>query len=63
MLLDGLTVRENILVPRIIKDKVEPEAEQLADALLSCLASRTLPQNIRRKYRAVSGSGRQLQEA
>ena len=35
MLLDGLTVRENVLVPRIIKDRVEPEAEQLADSLLS----------------------------
>ncbi|RAZ95049.1 ABC transporter ATP-binding protein, partial [Klebsiella oxytoca] len=35
MLLDGLTVRENILVPRIIRDKVEPEAERLADELLS----------------------------
>lgn len=35
MLLDGLTVRENVLVPRIIKDQADSEAEQLADSLLS----------------------------
>lgn len=35
MLLDGLTVRENILVPRIIQGKVDREAEKLADQLLS----------------------------
>ncbi len=35
MLLDGLTVRENILVPRIIQGKVDEEAEKLADQLLS----------------------------
>lgn len=35
MLLDGLTVRENILVPRIIKDCADADAERLADELLS----------------------------
>ena len=35
MLLDGLTIRENILVPRIIQGKVDREAEKLADQLLS----------------------------
>lgn len=35
MLLDGLTVRENILLPRIIQEKVEQDAEELADSLLS----------------------------
>lgn len=33
MLLDGLTVRENILLPRIIKGEVNRAAEQLADHL------------------------------
>ena len=56
MLLDGLTVRENILVPRIIKDKVEPEAEQLADALLSLFGIA----HIAAKYPAeISGGERQ----
>ncbi len=53
MLLDGLTVRENVLVPRIIKDRVEPEAEQLADSLLSLFG-------IAHKYPAeISGGERQ----
>ena len=34
MLLDGLTVRENILVPRIIQGKVDREAEVFADQLM-----------------------------
>ncbi len=56
MLLDGLTVRENILVPRIIKDKLEPEAEQLADALLSLFGIA----HIAAKYPAeISGGERQ----
>ncbi len=56
MLLDGLTVRENILVPRIIKDKVEPEAEQLADTLLSLFGIA----HIAAKYPAeISGGERQ----
>ena len=33
MLLDGLTIRENILVPRIVQGKVEKDAEQLAARL------------------------------
>lgn len=35
MLLDGLTVRENVLVPRIIRDKVDAEANERADSLMS----------------------------
>lgn len=35
MLLDGLTIRENILVPRIIRGKVEKNGETLADELLA----------------------------
>ncbi len=56
MLLDGLTVRENVLVPRIIKDRVEPEAEQLADSLLSLFGI----SHITDKYPAeISGGERQ----
>ena len=56
MLLDGLTVRENVLVPRIIKDRVEPEADQLADALLSLFGIA----HITDKYPAeISGGERQ----
>ena len=33
MLLDGLTIRENILVPRIVQGEVKEEAEKLADQL------------------------------
>ncbi|MBD5484209.1 MAG: ABC transporter ATP-binding protein [Lachnospiraceae bacterium] len=35
MLLDGLTIRENILVPRIVQGEVGRDAEQLADKLAS----------------------------
>ncbi|MDE7185053.1 MAG: ABC transporter ATP-binding protein [Lachnospiraceae bacterium] len=56
MLLDGLTVRENVLVPRIIRDKVEPEAELLADELLSLFGIA----QIAGKYPAeISGGERQ----
>ncbi|MDE5700388.1 MAG: ABC transporter ATP-binding protein [Lachnospiraceae bacterium] len=56
MLLDGLTVRENVLVPRIIRDKVEPEAEQLADSLLTLFGI----SHIADKYPAeISGGERQ----
>ncbi len=33
MLLDGLTIRENILVPRIVQGEVGQDAEKLADQL------------------------------
>lgn len=56
MLLDGLTVRENVLVPRIIRDRVEPEAERLADELLSLFGIA----QIAGKYPAeISGGERQ----
>ena len=35
MLLDGLTIRENILVPRIVQGNVEKEAEERAEQLAS----------------------------
>lgn len=56
MLLDGLTVRENILVPRIIQGKVDKSAEELCDQLLSlfCIS------HIANKYPAeISGGERQ----
>ncbi len=35
MLLDGLTIRENILIPRIIQGEVEKDAEELVDKLVT----------------------------
>ena len=56
MLLDGLTVRENILVPRIIQGKVDREAEKLANQLLALFGI----EHIAAKYPAdVSGGERQ----
>ena len=56
MLLDGLSIRENILVPRIIQGKVDKEAENLADKLLSLFGI----DHIQNKYPAdVSGGERQ----
>ncbi len=56
MLLDGLTIRENIFVPRIIHGTVGKEGEQLADRLLELFGI----DHIRNKYPAdVSGGERQ----
>lgn len=56
MLLDGLTVRENILVPRIIQGKTNREGEDLADQLLSLFGIA----QIAHKYPAdISGGERQ----
>lgn len=56
MLLDGLNVRENILVPRIIQGEVSEEAEKLADSLLSLFGI----EHIKDKYPAdISGGERQ----
>lgn len=56
MLLDGLTVRENILVPRIIQGKVEKDAEILSSRLLSLFGI----EHIADKYPAeISGGERQ----
>lgn len=56
MLLDGLTVRENILVPRIIQGTVAKEAETLADELLTLFGIA----HIADKYPAeISGGERQ----
>lgn len=56
MLLDGLSIRENILVPRIIQGKVDKDAEKLADRLIALFGI----EHIRDKYPAeVSGGERQ----
>ena len=56
MLLDGLSVRENILVPRIIRGKVDAEAERLADRLISLFGI----EHIKNKYPAeISGGEKQ----
>ncbi len=56
MLLDALTVRENILVPRIIRGNVKKDGEQLADRLLALFGI----DHIRNKYPAeISGGERQ----
>ena len=56
MLLDGLTIRENILVPRIVQGEVEKEAEQLADKLASLFGI----EHIMNKYPAeISGGEKQ----
>lgn len=56
MLLDGLTIRENILVPRIIRGKTDRDAEKLADQLLALFGI----EHISDKYPAdVSGGERQ----
>lgn len=56
MLLDGLTIRENILVPRIIQGSVSRDAEELADRLIDLFGI----SHIRGKYPAeVSGGERQ----
>ena len=56
MLLDGLTVRENILVPRIIHGAVDSNAESLADELLTLFGIN----HVTNKYPAeISGGERQ----
>lgn len=56
MLLDGLTVRENILVPRIVQGEVEEEAEKLADQLAAMFGI----SHILNKYPAeISGGEKQ----
>lgn len=56
MLLDGLTVRENILVPRIIHSNVDKDGERYADQLMELFGI----SHIRSKYPAeISGGERQ----
>lgn len=56
MLLDGLTIRENILVPRIVQGEVTQDAEQLADKLTSLFGI----EHIMNKYPAeISGGEKQ----
>lgn len=56
MLLDGLSIRENILLPRIINGNVNTEGEKLADSLLNLFGI----DHIKSKFPAeVSGGERQ----
>ncbi len=56
MLLDGLTIRENILIPRIIKGTVGKDGENLADQLIRLFGI----EHIQHKFPAeVSGGERQ----
>ena len=56
MLLDGLTIRENILVPRIVQGEVGQDAEQLAEKLASIFGI----EHILNKYPAeISGGEKQ----
>ena len=56
MLLDGLTVRDNILLPRILSSKVDKAAEDRAELLCSTFGIRA----IRDKYPAeISGGEKQ----
>ena len=56
MLLDGLTVRENILVPRIIQGKVDREAEAFADQLMHLFGISISAISTRRRSPAVRNS-------
>lgn len=56
MLLDGLSIRENILVPRIVQGEVDREAEELANKLASLFGI----EHIMNKYPAeISGGEKQ----
>lgn len=56
MLLDGLTIRENILIPRIIQGDVTRDAEELADKLTELFGIK----HILNKYPAeISGGEKQ----
>lgn len=56
MLLDGLTVRENILVPRIVQGEVGRDGEELADRLVTMFGI----EHIVEKYPAeISGGEKQ----
>lgn len=59
MLLDGLTIRENILVPRIIQGSVDKEAEKRADHLISLFGI----DHIADKYPAVVSGGERQRTA
>ena len=56
MLLDGLSVKENILIPRIIREKADKEAEEYAERLMELFGI----SHIKDKYPAdISGGERQ----
>lgn len=59
MLLDGLTIRENILVPRIIQGNVGRDGEKLADQLLDLFGI----DHIRSKYPAEASGGERQRAA
>ena len=53
LLLDGLTVRENIMLPRIIAGRADRSMEQSAEQLWISLGSSIFRINIRLKFRAA----------
>lgn len=56
MLLDGLTVKENILIPRIIRESADSKAQEYADRLMELFGIT----HVRDKYPAdISGGERQ----
>jgi ABC-type antimicrobial peptide transport system, ATPase component len=56
MLLDGLSVKENILIPRIIRESVDQQAQDYADHLMELFGI----SHVRDKYPAeISGGERQ----
>lgn len=56
MLLDGLSVKENILIPRIIREKADREAEEYAEKLMELFGI----SHVKDKYPAdISGGERQ----
>lgn len=59
MLLDGLTIRENVLVPRIIQGKVGRDADDEADALLKLFGIAL----IKDKYPAETSGGERQRTA
>ena len=62
MLLDGLSVRENILVPRIIRQNVEKKGSVTQISLWSFLVSVISETNIRQRFPAENVREPQLQE-
>ena len=57
MLLDGLTVRENVLVPKIIEGTVSKEDEERCVTLLKLFGIYGSGRNIRQRFPAERNSG------
>lgn len=61
MLIDGLTVQENIFLPQIIAKKPAADMEGKQEICCAPLALRIFPANIRASFPAVKSSGWLLQ--